>query len=143
MRRKNSSRACFRQSKAWARRALSWIAWKLTSGLVFVVPAAAWFVILSVLFKATGLRARFQGASDFWIFAAALAFFLLAIPVFILHGWIMKKIRARVGPSPELCQSSRASARQRCPIPRAKNERGPKNKRAGPGGIAARPGRTA
>jgi hypothetical protein len=101
MRRKNGSRACFRQSRAHARRALSWIAWKLTSGLVFLVPAAAWFVILSALFQATGLRARFQGASDFWVFAVAVAFFLLAIPVFILHGWIMKKIRARFGPSPE------------------------------------------
>lgn len=71
------------------------IGMKLLSALIFAVLTLVWIFMLSFLFTASGLRARFQGADDFWIAAATVAFLVLMIPVFIAHGRIMKRVRAQ------------------------------------------------
>lgn len=73
------------------RRALLWLAHKLVSVLVFVALTMAWVALLTVLFKVSGLRARFYGAEDLWIAVATIAFLVLMIPVFTVHGRIMKR----------------------------------------------------
>lgn len=70
-----------------------WTGLKLLSGIIFAVLSIAWLFALSFLFKITGLRASFQGASDGAIVAMSVAFLVLIIPVFIGHGRIMARIR--------------------------------------------------
>jgi membrane protease YdiL (CAAX protease family) len=75
---------------------MSWLAAKLISALIFVALAVTWTLMLSFLFKASGLRACFQGADDIWIAAMTILFLVLMIPVFIAHDRIMKRIRCGI-----------------------------------------------
>lgn len=78
-----------------ARKVLSWLVRKLISGLVLVALAAGWICLLSFAFTASGLRARFQGADDFWIAVATVIMLVLMLPVVIAHGRIMARFHAR------------------------------------------------
>ena len=70
-----------------------WTGLKLLSAAIFAMLSIAWLFVLSFLFKVTGLRASFQGASDGAIVAMSVAFLVLMIPVFIVHARIMERMR--------------------------------------------------
>lgn len=69
----------------------------LAAALLFALLATLWVCVLAVLFRASGLRAWFQGGDDFAIAALTIIFVTLMSPVPIVHRRIMARVFPRSG----------------------------------------------
>lgn len=68
---------------------------KLLSALIFLTLTIGWVCALSIIARATGLRARIQGADDLWVAAMTVGFLVLMVPISITHGRITKRIHSQ------------------------------------------------
>ena len=93
------------------RKALREMAVQAGKGLLFLVLLLPWFAVWSVLMVLTGVRAAMYQNLPVSVAATLIGLVVSAICAWIIHAWIMRKLRARVvAPDPQILKSQRRAA---------------------------------